>query len=139
MNSEFVITRKILNLGSRIVNLRSTRLQCFGLTSGQSETLQYFHAHPGHTASDLKDHLNISHQASRNMVDRLRSKQMLTLLPSKEDARRKEIHLTAEGQSAYLALTQDGTNVGHSLLAGFSEEEQRQFSSYLDRIISNLS
>ena len=139
MNTEFIITRKILNLGNRIVNLRSTRLQSFGLTAGQSETLQYFHNCPGHTASDLKDHLHISHQAARNMVDRLRSKQMLTLLPSKEDARQKEIYLTKDGEAVYRALTQDGTNVGHSLLSGFSEEEQNQFSAYLDRIISNLS
>ena len=139
MNTEFVITRKILSLGSRIVNLRSTRLQSFGLTAGQSETLQYFHNYPGHTASDLKNHLNISHQAARNMVDRLRAKKLLSLLPSKEDARRKEIYLTEAGQTVYLALTQDGSNVGHSLLAGFSEEEQNQFSAYLDRIISNLS
>ena len=134
MDLSFVITRKMLRFSNRIVNMRSERLQNFDLTPGQSETLQFFCKNAGSTATDLKGHLNISHQAARNMAARLMAKGLLSSSFSEEDGRSKRIFPTPEGERVYRALIADGSDAGEDLFSALSLPEKEELNRLLDKL-----
>ena len=131
---EFIIQRKILKVGSRLNNTRDATLRQYDLTSGQSEALLFFDAHPGARALDLKEHLQISHQAARSIVERIRLKGMVSLTPSAEDARAKEVRLTARGQEICSSLKAAGSTAGGRVLENLTEAEKRTLYALLDKI-----
>lgn len=138
MNDEFKAARKILKLANRIVNTRTKDLEELCITAEQSESLQFFDANAGATASDLKNYLGISHQAARNLVERMKKKELLHVVVSEEDTRSRSVYLTEKGINTCETLKRFGTNKGHTLLNGLSKEEKEHFISLLERISSNV-
>lgn len=137
-DKDFIIERQILRIGNKISNGRDKDLTAFDLTANQSETLMYFDQHAGSTIMDLKDFLRISHQAARNVVERMKKKDLLYVVVSAEDARFKHIYLTEKGKTTCIALQKMGTTVGQQLLQGLSEEEKSNLLSILSKIDRNI-
>lgn len=138
ITDEFLINRKIQRLGSRLVNKRTEDLKFFDLTPEQSDTLQFFAANPGAKLIDLKNHFDVSHQAARSMVERMKKKDLLYVEISAEDARAKEVYLTAKGRKTCEELQAMGCGVGDSLLTGIDKEERQWLLTALDKMIENV-
>ena len=133
-SKEFIIGRKILKIGNKLINTRNMDLRKLDLTSNQSETILFFKKNPGARVQDLKDHLEISHQAARNIVERMKKKQLLKIETHKTDARSKQICLSPKGQKTYNILETRGTNVGLALLHKLSKKEITTLSGILDKL-----
>ncbi|MCD7826533.1 MAG: hypothetical protein LUH14_11335 [Clostridiaceae bacterium] len=135
---DFIIERLIMRVGNQCVNIRNDNLKKREITSVQSETLLYFEAHEGAPIWNLKKHLNISHQAARNLVERIRLKDYLYLETSKEDARFKCVYLTEKGKYICSELKKEGTSAGQQLLKGLSAEEKEKLLEMLERMSKNV-
>lgn len=135
---DFLIERKILKIGNMLSNTRSEDLKKYGLTPVQSETLLFYTANPGASILDLKEHLDISHQAARNLVERLKSKQLLCVETSAEDGRFRRVRPTKQGEMICSELTSRGSSVGHDLLRGISEAEKEELFNLLVKISDGL-
>ena len=133
-NINFLIERKIIKLGNLLISTRNKDLEDFGLTSNQSETLLFFSGHDGAMITDLKEHLKVSHQAAQKIVDRMREKHLLHIVPSKKDARAKNVYLTDDGRKLCTALKASGADVGQTLLSNLSEDEKSLLFSLLNKI-----
>lgn len=131
---DFILQRKILKLGNKLVNTRNVDLKTHDLTPNQSETLLYFDAHPGEVIVNLKDYLEISHQAARNIIERMKLKSLLYVTVSAADARARQVYLTAKGQTICDQLKVNGTSVGHTILSQLSVSERQQLAHLLDKI-----
>ncbi|MGI5900111.1 MAG: MarR family winged helix-turn-helix transcriptional regulator [Christensenellales bacterium] len=138
MNNEFKITRKIFRIANHLVNERNNDVRAFSITAKQSDALQFFNTHTGASASGLKGHLGISHQAARNLVERMKKSGLLHVAVSDEDARYRSVCLTEKGKRLCDDLKQYSMQRGDQLLAGFSGEELDQLMVFLDRISANL-
>lgn len=137
-NIEFLIERKILKIGNKLANMRSEDLTKFDLTPIQSETLLFYAANPGASIFELKEHLDISHQAARNLIERLKLKQLVYAETSSEDARYKKVYITEHGNKICDELTLRGSHVGQSLLKGISKEDKEELLRLLLKISNNL-
>lgn len=135
---EFLIERKILKIGNMLANTRSEDLNEYDLTPIQSETLLFYAANPGASILDLKEHLDISHQAARNLIERLKLKQLVYAETSSEDARYKKIYITEQGNRICDELTLRGSHVGQNLLKGISAEDKEELLRLLLEISNNL-
>lgn len=133
-NINFVIERKILKLGNRLISTRNEELKHIDLTSSQSETLLFFGRYDGAKILDLKEYLNVSHQAAQKIVDRMREKGFLRISISADDARAKSVSLTENGKQLYAYLKNNGEDVGRKLLNNLSEEEKETLCLLLDKI-----
>ncbi|MZK51438.1 MarR family winged helix-turn-helix transcriptional regulator [Clostridium beijerinckii] len=138
MNKEFVITRKILKLGNQLINTRNEDFHFHDITAEQSETLQFFDVHKGSSASDLKKYLGVSHQAARNIIERMKKKELLYVEVSEEDARARLVYLTEKGQKVCKALKRDGTNMGQRLLNGLDSNERKQLLEMIEKMERNI-
>lgn len=135
---EFQIERKILKIGNTLQNTRSEDLKKYDLTPVQSETLLFYLSNPGASILDLKGYLDISHQAARNLIERLKIKNFIYAETSSEDARYKKIYLTKQGEDICNKLTLMGSHVGQNLLQGISESKRKELLRLLLKINDNI-
>lgn len=135
---DFIIERSILKIGNRLASRRNDDLKEFDLTSFQSEALLFFDSHEKSRILDLKEHLRISHQAARNLVERLRQKELISIQVSISDGRAKNVFLTEKGKNVCSSLKTQGGFVGKELLAGFSDADKEKLLDYLNMIIGGL-
>ena len=136
--NEFVLERLILKIGNRLSNRRKKDLAGIEVTSGQSETILFFADHPGSLITDLKDYLQISHQAARLIISRLEKRGLLESVVSPADARARQIYLTAAGKKLCAELKQGGTMVGGILLQHLSAKERQELYRLLQKISLDL-
>ena len=135
---DFLIERNILKIGNHLLNVRSEDLKEFDLTSTQSETPLFFDKHSGAMIYDLKNHMKISHQAARNIVERMKEKGLLYVEVSDTDARAKKVYLSEKGMKICIKLKKRGTDVGSNLLRALREEAKQGLALLLEKIIKNL-
>lgn len=136
---DFLIERKILKIGNVLSNTRSEDLKQYDLTPVQSEALLFYLSHPGASILDLKEYLEISHQAARNLIERLKAKHLVYAETSPEDARYRTIYLTQHGTRTCDELMSMGSHVGRNLLQGLSEAERRELLRLLLKLNDTLS
>ncbi|MDU2065260.1 MAG: MarR family transcriptional regulator, partial [Sporomusaceae bacterium] len=112
--------------------------KAYDLTAEQSETLLFFDLHKKALILDLKGHLRISHQAARNLVERMKKKGLLYVEVSPNDGRARLVCLTEKGQKTCDSLKRAGTSVGHKLLEGISDEDRKWILSLLEQLSKNM-
>ena len=135
---EFRIERLLLKNGNLVNNIRDKDLRRYDLTAAQSEAILYYADHSGNSIKALAQHLNISHQAARKLVEKLKEKQFLAMQVSDEDRRYVNVSLTKAGEALSRELKNRGFSVGSSMLQGFSDEEKETLLDLLERIRKNL-
>ena len=116
---------------------RDTVLESLGITSSQSDTILFVFEHPGCTISELRDSLEVSHQAACGTATRLESKGIIEIKVSETDARARNLCLTEKGQEISERIQSLGTRVGLDALRGFTDEEVARLDAAMERILSN--
>lgn len=132
---EFRIERSILRIGTFLATRRNFHLRQSGLTASQSEALLFLQNTPNISITSLKDHLKISHQATRVLVERLKKKGLVVVKQDEADSRSRLITLTKQGNALVYELTREGQAVGVHLLKSLSSEEM----VLLDRLLQKIS
>lgn len=132
------IVRRIQRIGNRLIHQRDDDLKALDLTSNQSAVIIFVARNPGCQINDVRDHLEVSHQAACGLVDRMRSKGILDVRVSEDDARAKRIELTPEGRHLHEEIVKVGGGRGMGILRGMSEEEIDELCRFLDRIEENM-
>ncbi len=135
---DFTIERLILKAGNALNNIRIGDLEKSRLTPAQSETILFYAANNGKSIKDLANHLKVSHQAARKLVDKLKDKLILESVISKKDRRSMSISLTSYGQEVCAILKQRGTTVGETILSDYSDDEKKLLLEFLRRIEKNI-
>lgn len=136
---DFLTERTILKIGNVLNQARSQDLKRKDITAAQSESLLFYRTNPEGNIRDLCEHLQISHQAARKLVEKLKEKDFLKAEPSEEDARSSCIVLTKNRVSLCDVLYKNGETAGKKLLTGFSHEEKMMLFSFLLRIEENIN
>lgn len=138
MNDEVTIARKILQLSNRIQTVRNIQLKELGLTGEQADTLRFFSENENATASDLKAHFGVSHQAARALVERLKDKGFLCLQVSRLDGRARIVTLTDKGNEVLDIMNRNIYSHGSQLIRRMSEEESQMFLTLITKALDNL-
>jgi len=138
MNSDQVVSWKLVLLGRKIRNKRNQFVRNLALTSVQADALRFFTDHPNSTITDFKVQQQVTHQTARLIVKRLVDRELLALMPNPTDNRSKLVAVTRTGQDKLEQLNQHILQVSATLFTGFSAAEQQQMFTMLDRINDNL-
>lgn len=102
---------------------------------GQGRVLSILKLKPEMTQKELIYLLDLSKQATGELLSKLENCGYITRTPSEEDKRVMMIQLTEEGRTASDKMSSDSEEEDQ-LFQCLSEEEKNNFSSYLDRIIA---
>lgn len=133
------VARKINRVGRKMNVGRGRDLESVGLTSNQADAIGFFIRNPGSQISDLRDWLDISHQAACGLVDRMKAKGLLIVTTSDSDARARDIRVSPEGERLFVQIGILGTRAGERVMKGISEEDVHRLADLLDRMLENLA
>ena len=138
MQSTYILSRKIQQLSNTITQRRNRDLKKLDLTADQADALLFFHAHPESAAADLKNHLGITHQAARAIVERMVNKGLLITRVSPHDARYKVVTLTAQGEELHETMQRNCTDFGDVLLDHISAADRDTLVALITQTLDNL-
>lgn len=112
-------------------------LHTHGLTGAQFEVLRQLWEHDRLELRSLQQRLGITSPTLTGIVDGLVERGMVERQTSLEDARVKQLYLTAQGQSMHGEICAAIERVNVRLLAGFSPAEATLLRDWLQRIVTN--
>ncbi|MFC6260279.1 MarR family winged helix-turn-helix transcriptional regulator [Levilactobacillus fujinensis] len=138
MNSDQLVSWKLVLLGRQIRHQRNLFVRHLDLTSEQADALRYFADHPQSTITDFKARQQITHQTARLIVKRLVDRQLLELTSNPNDGRSKFVGFTPAGLEKCQQLDTHIKHTSQKLFTGFTLTEQQQLLAMLARIGQNL-
>ena len=131
---DFLIARKILQIGNLLRHTRDDSLKAYHITNSQLEALQFFDEEEGSSIFKLKEHLKISHQAAQKLVEHLKQKELLTVCISETDAREKRVYLTGQGKDIISELGKNKHIIGQNLLKNLTDDEKKVLMQLLVKL-----
>lgn len=99
---------------------------------------RFFQGSSNRSAVDLKEHLGISHQATRAIVERMVAKDLLMTKISQTDARYKEVSLTEKGMELFEIMQSNCAHTGNQLLSNIGDRDRERFLFLVTQAIDNL-
>ena len=129
-----IMVRQFQRVGRLMMQGRDRDLEDLGLTSIQADALLFFDRYPNSQINGLRDHLNVSHQAACGLVDRMKTKGLLDVEVSGEDARAKTVSLSEIGHKVCDDLKMKGSSAGHAAFDCLTSDEIDGLAETLDKI-----
>ena len=109
------------------------------LTASQGRIMAYLvHRADPPCARDIEEHFHLSHPSVSGTLSRLEKKGFLEFRPDPDDRRCKRIYMLPKGLACHERMEQAIARIEQQTVAGFTPEEQAQFSRFLDRAIRNM-
>lgn len=88
---------------------------------------------------DLERHFTITRSTASRVLSRMEQKGLIERQPVARDARLKKIVLTDKAWQLKGLMRQDVVQMEQTLLHGFTEEEKRTLSAYIQRMKHNIT
>ena len=133
-------------LGKRIILLSMLRRRMMhGVNSekevvpGQYPLLNYLSKNPDASQQDLANMLFVSPASVAQSTKRLQSAGMLEKMSDPDNLRKNRLRVTPAGQAVVESFHKLADQVDRQTFEGFSEEEEAQLLTLLNRMIQNLA
>lgn len=137
--TQFRTASLIVKLGNAVTYYRNQKMERIDLTSVQSDAIIETLRNPGITATQMREHLQLSPSTVAGILSRLESKGLLTRTADQEDARKAILTPTQQGLSLEEPLKQIALETQQSLVEGMTEDEQQEFVRLLEIALNNLN
>ncbi len=110
------------------------------VTYAQRRILWYLHTQANGAAkmTEIEKYFDCSHATVFGLVKRLAEKGLVSVCQDEQDKRAKIVFLTEKEKVHFRKMKDDRQKTEALLLGGFSEEEKKEFSAFLDRVYQNL-
>ena len=89
-------------------------------------------------ASELAESMGVTRANITNLLTGMMAKDLIVQVEDKNDRRIKRLTLTEKGEAVIVGLQQGRQVSNQQNLKGFSEEEKKQFLSFLQRTTHNI-
>lgn len=128
---------------NRLARAQQERLRPFmetiPLSIGQPKVLRYLYNKTSCVQVDIANYYNIKPATVSRLLDGLEKDGLVSRSQIADNRRAIAITITPKGKKAYEQWTEYCKNVVDETLEGFSEEEKKQFASFMKRAYANLT
>lgn len=132
------ISWKIRDVHHLHMNHLQNVLSCYGLHFGQPRILHTIKKLDGATQKEIADKLNITPASLAVSIKRMERANLIEKNISSTNMRRNSISLTEYGAKILSNSFLSFLEVDNQMVQGFSNEELKMLSGYLDRMYDNL-
>ena len=109
------------------------------LTAAQGHIMGFLaHRKQPPCSKDIEEAFQLSHPTVSGLLARLEKKGFIEFRPDPEDRRCKLIYVMPKGQECNEKIHNTILNNEERIVQGFTEEEQMQFATFLERAIDNM-
>ena len=118
----------------------NVRLKECDLTLSQNHILMYLARNRSRKVyqKELCEAMKVTHPTMIGLISRLSEKGLAESVVDEDNRRFRVIRLTEKGERFLNISRQDHDSANEVLVRGFSEEERRQLTEYLDRVYHNM-
>ncbi len=95
--------------------------------------------HPGITASELKEHIQLSQSTVAGIIARLEGKKLIEKVVDENDGRKVILYPAKQGMALEETLKEIAVETQQFLLEGLNESEQAEFARILEIALNNLN
>ena len=138
-SAQFKTASLIVKLGNAVTYYRNLKMEHIDLTSIQSDAIIAALRNPGITATQLREHLQLSPSTVAGIIARLENKGLLEKTTDAEDARKAILMPTEQGKLLEMPLKEIAVETQQSLVDGMSEAEQQEFVRLLQIALDNMN
>ena len=124
----------LAQVGAHAASQFAQRLRKLKLAPQHAGILRILNSTPGITQQTLASTLGMVASRLVVLVDEMEQRGLIERRENPEDRRRYALHVTEEGRSTLEAIGGISREHSRALLAGISEQEQRQLATLLERI-----
>ncbi|NBK98986.1 MAG: MarR family transcriptional regulator [Erysipelotrichia bacterium] len=111
----------------------------FGLSIGQPKVLNYVSKHKDCMLKEIAAYCDVEPATASRLLNSLEENGMLEREIVSHNKRALRLSITEKGLEALTQWNEYCQHVENEELAGFSDEERKQFKQYLNRMYRNLS
>lgn len=129
----------LVKLGNAVTYCRNKKMESLDLTSVQSDVLIDILRNPGITASEVKEHMQLSQSTVAGIIGRLESKELIGKAADEGDARKVSLYPAEEGKMLEERLKEIAAEIQQLLVEGMTEAEQAEFARLLELALKNLN
>lgn len=115
-------------------------LEALDITFAQMHVLIYLEHHIGEkvTQKRLSEEFDVKHSTMAGILQRMQEKGLITITVDEDNKKYKNIVRTKKAENIQLKSNEHRDQTEAALLRGFSEEEKKALSNFLDRVYDNL-
>lgn len=114
-------------------------MDAYDLSPGQPKVLRFVAAHEDCMLKEIAAACDVEPATVSKILNSLEEKAMLKRYPLENNKRALRLRILPKGEEALRKWEKHCQEVEELSLAGFSEDERRQFEEYLARMYHNLS
>lgn len=129
---------KIAKIGRGHRKIVEKKIATLGIHPSQHHFLMYLSRKGPSTQSDIAQSMEISEATVAVSLKKLEKGNYIEKRSNPEDKRCNKIVLTSFGEEAVCESTKMFKEVDSAMFEGFSEEDQKLFGEYLDRVLENM-
>ncbi|MBS5733096.1 MAG: MarR family transcriptional regulator [Clostridiales bacterium] len=137
--TQFKTASLLVKLGNAVTYFRNKKMESIDLTSVQSDAFIDIIRNPGITASQMKDHIQLSQSTVAGLIARLESKHLISKTVDDRDARKVFLNPTQQGLLLEETLKEIAFETQQVLVNGMNESEQAEFARLLEIALNNLN
>lgn len=138
-SAQFKTASLLVKIGNAVTYYRNKKMESLDLTSVQSDVLIDILRHPGITASELKEHIQLSQSTVAGIIARLEGKKLIEKVVDENDGRKVILYPAKQGMALEETLKEIAVETQQFLLEGLNESEQAEFARILEIALNNLN
>ena len=138
-SEQFKTASLLVKIGNAVTYYRNKKMEDLDLTSVQSDVLIDILRHPGITASEIKEHIQLSQSTVAGIIARLEAKKLISKVVDENDARKVILYPAEQGSALEETLKEIAVETQQFLVEGLSESEQTEFARILEIALNNLN
>jgi DNA-binding MarR family transcriptional regulator len=127
----------LAQLGNHAATMFAERLEPLGFAPYHAGIFRILAQNPGISQQDLANALSMHASRLVGVLDELQQRGLVERRPSERDRRLYALHLTADGESALRRIGEAAREHNQALMAGLSEDQQKQLAEMLGIILKN--
>ena len=111
-----------------------------GITASQCAVLEYLYNTNKEYVNqkDIERHLNLSNPTVTGLLKRLDEKGYVLVVPSSQDKRKKNVHLTEQALDMQKRLDHSKKKIESAMVRGMKKNEIQCMQKYLERVLYNI-
>lgn len=137
--SQFKTATLLVKIGNAVTYYRNRKMEDLDLTSVQSDVLIDILRNPGITASEIKEHIQLSQSTVAGIIGRLEGKRLISKVVDEKDGRKVILYPAEQGRGLEETLKAIAVETQEFLLEGMDENEQAEFARLLEKSLNNLN
>lgn len=140
MENKYKLGLLVKKINLRYEQIVNCNMKKYGLTKVQSDVLMYLDRNHQHdiTQRELEQYLGSSNPTVTGILNRLEQNGFIERIPSKQDARYKNIVLTKQAMEMHSELKQTIKENETNFLSCISEEEREQLRDLLIKVLNHM-